>query len=147
LSHSASGLLVSLVVHMDGDLPPRGNVTVDGAFQVDGDGIVALLSIAGSSGTTDYGAGVTFEGSFSVMINSTTADVDNIGGVALPVTIHAGDYLIKASGTLSIYLTSNTGFVITGIIVAGQTTINGNTVDILTVNGTLTATVGGTKLL
>jgi len=74
------------------------------------------------------------------------ADVDSIGGIALPVTIHAGEFLIQASGTLSIYL-SPTPVPDHRHHHCRSTTLDGQTVDILTINGTLTATIGGTKIL
>ncbi len=153
LSSSSSGLSVSMVLDVQGDVGSLGEVTVFGAMQLDSSGLVAILSISGnaSNGNSEtYGPGITLDANFQLAIDTQAAgspDVTEIGGVTLPGPISAGTYLLEGTGTLTIYLTPGTGFVITGSILAGTTMNNGNSVSILSVSGNITATVGGITLL
>ncbi|MDE3068412.1 MAG: hypothetical protein KGJ60_12810, partial [Verrucomicrobiota bacterium] len=150
---SSTGFVLALVVNVSGTLPGvSGTATVTGALQVDSSGVVALLAVSASGGgsSTSYGLDITLDASFQLAIDTQPAgspDVTEIGGVTLPTAIAPQTFLVEGTGTLSLYLTTGTGFQITGSIVAGTTTINGNSVDILEISGTITATVSGSTLL
>src|SRR5208337_3431283 len=152
IDSSASGLVVSMAVDVSGTITGiSGTATVIGAFQLDDAGLVAFLSISGNgSGQTDYGAGVTLTANFQLAIDTQPTGsnpVTVIGGVTLPSPINPQTYLLEGTGTLTLYLTAGTGFVITGSIETGSTTINGNSVAILSVSGNISATVASSTLL
>jgi len=150
ISSTASGIVVSMVLDMTGSLPApiSGSATVIGAFQLDDSGVEAYLSIGGNtSSTTPYGPGIALTGNFQLALNTTGSSVPEIGGVTLPSPIGAHTFVIEGTGTLTLYLTPGTGFVITGTIASSTTTINGNTESILNVTGNLTATVNQSTLL
>jgi hypothetical protein len=144
VSSSSSGTLVSLVVHMTGDISTLGNVTVDGAFQIDSDGAVALLVVNGGAGTSEqHGPHLNVTFNSEVAFNTTGNDVAEIGGVNLPDAVVAHSFSLVASGTLTFDI-GGTGFVISGLIsyvnIPGVSTT-------YTVDGTATATVAGKTLL
>jgi hypothetical protein len=155
-NNPVSGTIVSLIVDMTcttTGITGLSGLTVDGAFEFSGTGVVALLEVGGgATSTTDYGNGVVLDAHFEVAFNTTSAGVSEIGGVNLTdssgnaITIAANTYQIIASGTLSIGI-GGTGFVITGSIFASVTGTSPNTTTTIAVNGTLTATVGGATLL
>ncbi len=149
LSSGPSGPLVSLVIDMTGDVGTFANISITGALQIDNSGVVALLDLGVGGGTsTDYGDGVVLTATFQLAINSTGANVNTIGGIALKdsagdtLTIPQSTYQIVGSGTLALSI-GGTGFLVTGSIF---TSISG-TKTTITVSGILTATVAGAKLL
>jgi len=156
-SNSAAGPVVALVVSVTGDLG-FGTVTVTGGFQLSSAGVVALLEASGSAGgTTSYGTGISLQVTAELAFNSTAINQDNIGGIPLkatdgtPLTITAHSAKVVASGTMSLNFGGGTGFYIRGVFSTEvvNTTTSGGAVETttITVNGTLTATVGGSTLL
>ncbi|MGO9478591.1 MAG: hypothetical protein ACLQAH_13200 [Limisphaerales bacterium] len=166
--NSTDGLLISLLVSMNADLSGvsgaggagiSGSLAVTGAIQIASggpdQGLVALLSVGGgTTQTTDYGnysggSGVELTANFQLGINTTSADITSIGGVALKdstggtLTLTAKSFEMLGTGTLAIDI-GGTGFLITGSIFASGSASVGFTIS---VDGVLTATVGGATLL
>ena len=74
-SSSSAGLQISMIVQMTcttTGIPGLSGLGVDGAFQFNNQGVVALLEIGGGSTQhNDYGNGVTLDAHFEVGINTT----------------------------------------------------------------------------
>ncbi len=153
-SSPSTGVIVALVVNVNGNIPGVGSASVEGALQISSAGEVALLAISGSGGgSTNYGSGVSLQLSAELALNTTSSPVSSIGGVPLTspsgshVTIAANTYAIIASGTLTLNVGGNTGFVISGVFSTTVSTSSGITTTTITLTGTLTATVDGSTLL
>ena len=153
-SSPSTGVIVALVVDVNGSIPGVGSASVEGALQISSAGEVALLAISGSNGgSTNYGSGVSLQLSAELALNTTSSPVSSIGGVPLTspsgshVTIAANTYAIIASGTLTLNVGDNTGFVISGVFSTTVSTSSGITTTTITLTGTLTATVDDSTLL
>ncbi len=150
---STGGFVLELVLSVTGNIPSVGMASVTGALQISSAGEVALLAIGGSAGnSTDYGSGISLQVTAELAVNTTAANVSEIGGVPLTfegnkITLAANTVQVVASGTLSLNIGGGTGFVISGTFSTTVTTAGGITATTITLDGTLTATIGGTTLL
>jgi hypothetical protein len=147
ISESGGAVTVSLVVSMNLDSTISGisaNASLFGAFQIKDDGLVAMLVVNAGAGTdTDYGPSVKVTINAQLAINTTSNNVDKIGGVTLPDVVLANSFKVEGAGTITLNIGGNTGFQISGTIsisvASGVTTF--------VVAGSLTATVDNKVLL
>jgi hypothetical protein len=174
VSYSASaGTVVELVLNVNGTVGSLGQANVTGDFQLSEAGVVALLDVSVSGGTStgqnSYGPGVTLDITAELGINTTNEDINQIGAdptdsttlqpgnvfltqtttsggttTTSNITLSADSFQIVASGTLTIDLgSSGNNFVITGVF--GISTSGDQTT--ITASGTLKATVDNATLL